>query len=172
MQLLSNVDIRLLGCIMVSVSKAGRPGGGTPGAALDTCQSVLGGIVGTIIPLFMPKGQSCSELAPWRLLARLARATTEEMRTGLELLCVVDPVGFEVALPAARPDPGEDAELGEPVAVCGRCGSMVALFPEDLTWRHFRGALDVFGVQEAFDAGHEPQVEWYLPEELAEQLAL
>jgi hypothetical protein len=47
---------------------------------------------------------------------------------------------------------------------------MVALFPEDLTWRHYRGAADVFGVREAFVAGHEPAVEWYLPEELAEKL--
>jgi hypothetical protein len=91
-------------------------------------------------------------------MARLDRATCEEMRAGLQLLCMVDPVGFEVVLPAVRPDP--EAEPGEPVAVCGRCGSMVALFPEDLTWRHYRGAVDVFGVQEAFDAGHEPEVEW------------
>jgi hypothetical protein len=125
--------------------------------------------VGTIIPLFMPKQQACSKLAG-RRLARLASATSEEMRAGLELLCVVDPVGFEVALPAARPDPDADAELGEPVAVCGRCGGMVALFPEDLTWRHYRGAALVSGVQEAFEAGHEPAVEWYLPEELPEQL--
>ena len=96
--------------------------------------------MGTIIPLFTPQEQPCSELAVLRQLARLNRATSEEMRAGLELLCVVDPVGFEVALPAARPDPDADAELGEPVAVCGRCGSMVALFPEDLTWRHYRGA--------------------------------
>ncbi len=41
---------------------------------------------------------------------------------------------------------------------------------EDLTWRHYRGAVDVFGVQEAFGAGHEPAVEWCLPEELAERL--
>ena len=126
--------------------------------------------MGTIIPLFIPQEQPCSELAVLRQLARLNRATSEEMRAGLELLCVVDPVGFEVALPAARPDPDADAELGEPVAVCGRCGSMVALFPEDLTWRHYRGAVDVFGVQEAFDAGHEPAVEWCLPEELREGL--
>jgi hypothetical protein len=124
----------------------------TPRAALDTCQSVLGGIVGTIIPLFIPQQQPCSELAARRRLARLDRATSEEMRAGLELLCVVDPVGFEVALPAQRPDPDADAELGEPVAVCGRCGSMVALFPEDLTWRHYRGAVDVSGVS-AFPGG-------------------
>ena len=126
--------------------------------------------MGTIIPLFTPQEQPCSELAVLRQLARLNRATSEEMRAGLELLCVVDPVGFDVALPAARPDPDADAELGEPVAVCGRCGGMVALFPEDLTWRHYRGAALVSGVQEAFDAGHEPAVEWYLPEELPEQL--
>ena len=124
----------------------------------------------TIIPLFIPKQQSRSELADWRRMTRLDRATSEAMRAGLELLCVVDPVGFEVALPAAPPDPDADAELGEPVAVCGRCGSMVALFPEDLTWRHYRGALDVAGAQEAFDAGHEPAVEWYLAEEVPEEL--
>ena len=128
--------------------------------------------MGTIIPLFTPQEQACSELAALRRLARLDRATSEEMRAGLELLCVVDPVGFEVALPARRPDPEaqEEAELGEPVAVCGRCGSMVALFPENLTWRHYRGAVDAFGVQEAFDAGHEPAVEWCLLEELREEL--
>ena len=126
--------------------------------------------MGTIIPLFTPQEQPCSELAAWRRLARLGRATSEEMRTGLGLLCVVDPVGFDVALPAARPDPDADAELGEPVAVCGRCGGMVALFPVDLTWRHYRGAVDVAGVQEAFDAGHEPAVEWRLGDELAEEL--
>ena len=126
--------------------------------------------MGTIIPLFTVKEQPCSELAVLRQLARLNRATSEEMRAGLELLCVVDPVGFEVALPAAGPDPDADAELGEPVAVCRLCGGMVALFPEDLTWRHYRGAVDVGGVQEAFDAGHEPRVDWYLPEELAERL--
>ena len=126
--------------------------------------------MGTIIPLFTPGEQPCSELAARRRLARLDRATSEEMRAGLTLLCVVDPVGFDVALPAARPDPGADAELGEPVAVCGRCGAMVALFPEDLTWRHYRGAVDVSGAREAFDAGHEPAVEWYLPEEVPEEL--
>jgi hypothetical protein len=119
----------------------------------------------------MSKEHPSSELAALRQMARLDRATPEEMRTGLRLLCVIDPVGFEVALPAERPDPAAEAELGEPVAVCGRCGSMVALFPEDLTWRHYRGAVDVSGVQEAFEPGHEPEVQWYLPEELAEKLA-
>jgi hypothetical protein len=126
--------------------------------------------VGTIIPLFMAEEQPSSEVAARRRLARLDRATCEEMRAGLELLCVVDPVGFEVALPAARPDPDEDAELGEPVAVCRRCGSLVALFPEDMIWRHYRGAVDVAGAQQPFDAGHQPEVRWYLPEELAEEL--
>jgi len=83
---------------------------------------------------------------------------------------VVDPVGFDVALPAKRPDPEAEAELGEPLAVCGRCGSLVALFPEDLTWRHYRGSVDFSGVQEAFDAGHEPSVEWHLAEEIPEEL--
>src|SRR3984957_15694924 len=155
---------------MASVSKAGRPGAGNTESGPRHLPITVGGIVGTIIPLFMPKQQACSELADWRRLARLASATAGGVGAGLQLLCVVAPVGFEVALPAARPDPDADAELGEPVAVCGRCGSVVALFPEDLTWRHYRGALDVFGVQEAFDAGHEPEVEWCLPEELREEL--
>ena len=51
-----------------------------------------------------------------------------------------------------------------------RAAGSAARSREDLTWRHYRGAVDVFGVQEAFDAGHEPEVEWYLPEELAEKL--
>jgi hypothetical protein len=55
--------------------------------------------VGTIIPLFTPQGQPCSELAARRRMARLGRATSEEMRAGLELLCVVDPVGFAEELP-------------------------------------------------------------------------
>jgi hypothetical protein len=126
--------------------------------------------VNTIIPLFTPEEQACSEFAALRRLARLDRATSEQMRVGLALLCVVDSVGFDVALPTKRPDPEADAELGEPVAVCGRCGSLVALFPDDLTWWHYRGAIDAFGVQEKFDAGHEPAVEWYLLEELPEQL--
>ena len=55
--------------------------------------------MGTIIPLFMAKEQPGSELAARRRLARLDRATSEEMRAGLELLCVVDPVGFAEELP-------------------------------------------------------------------------
>ena len=127
--------------------------------------------MGTIIPLFTPQEQPCPEWDSLRRIIRLDKATSEEMRAGLALLCVVDPVGFDVALPATRPepDPEADAELGEPVAVCGRCGGLVALFPEDLIWRHYRGALDVLGAQEAFDAGHRPEVEWRLPEELAEE---
>jgi hypothetical protein len=39
------------------------------------------------------------------------------------LPCVVDLDGFEVALPPKRPDSAADAEPGEPVAVCRRCGS-------------------------------------------------
>ena len=125
--------------------------------------------MGTIIPLFTPEEQLSWELTALRQMARLDRATSEEMRAGLELLRVVDPVGFEVALPHSRPDLAAEAELGEPVAVCGRCGSMVALFPEDLTWRHYRGAVAVSGVQAAFDAGHEPEAEWHLLEDLSEE---
>jgi hypothetical protein len=123
-----------------------------------------------VVTLFVPEEQACSEFAALQRIARLDKATSEEMRAGLALLCVVDPVGFDVALPAKRPDPEADAELGEPMAVCGRCGSLVALFPDDLTWWHYRGAIDAFGAQEKFDGGHKPAVEWYLAEELPEEL--
>ena len=59
-----------------------------------------------------------------------------------------------------------EAALRESVAVCGQCGSIVALFPEDLTWRHYRGSAVISRVQEVFDAGHEPAVKWYSPEEI------
>ena len=122
--------------------------------------------MGTIIPLFRSGAQPCPEFAARERMARLDRATSEEMRAGLEILRIFDPVGFEVALPGRRADPDEDAELGEPVAVCGRCGGLVALFPEDMMWRHYCGAADVAGVQRPFDAGHKPEVEWHLLEEL------
>ena len=126
--------------------------------------------MGTIIPLFTAEEQSGRELAARRRMARLDRASADEMRLGLQLLCVVDPVGFDVALPATLPDPKADAELGEPIAVCGLCGNPVALFPEDLSWRHYRGAVDVAGERDAFDAGHEPTVEWYPLDDVPEDL--
>jgi hypothetical protein len=142
----------------------------TPRAALDTCQSQLEASWAQSFLFFAPEEQSCSELAARRLIARLDAATAEEMRAGLALLRIVDPVAFEVALPPARPDPEADAELGEPVAVCGICGRVVALFPEGLAWRHYRGAVDVAGEQKAFDPGHEPSVGWYLTEDVPEEL--
>jgi hypothetical protein len=128
--------------------------------------------VSTIIPLFSPEEQSRREVAARRRMTRLDAATAEQMRLGLQMLLVFDPVGFDVALPPLRPDPEADAELGEPVAICGRCGGLVALFPEDLIWRHYRGAADVAGAQEPFDAGHAPAVEWRLLEDLPEELLL
>jgi len=105
-------------------------------------------------------------------MTRLDMATTEEMRAAVARFCAVDPEAFETALPAGPPDPGGEAALEEPLAVCGRCGSVVALFPEDLTWRHYRGAAVVSGVQVVFDAGHEPVVEWRLPEEIPAELSV
>jgi hypothetical protein len=128
--------------------------------------------VGTIIPLFSRPAEPGPEFAVLRRMTRLDMATAEEMRAALALLCAVDPEAFEAALPAGLPDPGLEAAMEEPVAVCGRCGGIVALFPEDLTWRHCRGAAVVSGVQEVFDAGHAPLVEWYLPEEIPEELSV
>lgn len=126
--------------------------------------------MGIIIPLFGSQEQSPSEIAARRRMTRLDAATLEEILLGLQMLLVFDPVGFDVALPPLRLDPEADAELGEPVAVCGRCGGLVALFPEDLIWRHYRGAADVAGAQEPFDAGHVPAVEWHLLEDLPDEL--
>jgi len=78
------------------------------------------------------------------------------MYAALALLCALDPEGFEIAFLAVPPDPAVDAGLEEPVAACGLCGSMVALYPEDLTWRHYRGPGVISGVRRVFDAGHEP----------------
>jgi hypothetical protein len=128
--------------------------------------------VGTIIPLFFGGAQPGPGFAARRRMTRLDMATTQEMHAALALLCAADPGAFEIALPAGPADPGAEAALGEPVAVCGRCGSVVALFPEDLTWRHYRGPAVVSGVQEVFDAGHDPAVEWYLPEEIPAELSL
>jgi hypothetical protein len=49
--------------------------------------------VGTIIPLFTPQEQPGSELAARRRLARLDRATSEDMRAGLVLLSPVPSSG-------------------------------------------------------------------------------
>ena len=128
--------------------------------------------MGTIIPLSLAEARPGPGFAARRRMTRLDRATTQEMHGALALLCAVDPAAFDIALPAGPADPGGEAAPGEPVAVCGRCGGVVALFPEDLTWRHYRGAAAVAGVQEAFDAGHAPLVEWYLPEDIPEELTV
>ena len=126
--------------------------------------------MGTIIPLPCREAQPGPESAARRRMTRLDMATTQDMHAALALLCALDPDAFDIAFLAVPPDPGAEEAPEEPVAACELCGSMVALFSEDLTWRHYRGSVDVSGVQEAFDAGHEPTVEWYLPEELPEEL--
>jgi hypothetical protein len=126
--------------------------------------------VGTIIPLSLCSAQPGPEFAARRRMTRLGMATTQEMYAALALLCALDPEAFDIAFLAVPPDPGAEEAPEEPVAACGLCGGMVALFPEDLTWRHYRGPGVVCGVQEVFDAGHEPVPGWYLPEEVPELL--
>jgi hypothetical protein len=42
--------------------------------------------------------------------------------------------------------PDEDG-LDDPEPICGRCGAPVALFQDrGLTWHHFRGAVNTFGL--------------------------
>ena len=55
-----------------------------------------------------------------------------------------------------------DAVVGDP-----RRGHPVALFPDEgMTWHHYRGTADASGDHKAVDPGHEPKVEWYLPDEI------
>ena len=112
--------------------------------------------MGTIIPFPLCSAQPRPEFAVRRQMTRLDMATTQDMHVALALLCALDPAAFDIAFLAVPPGPGAEAVPEEPVAACGLCGSMVALFPEDLTWRHYRGPGVISGVQEVFDAGHDP----------------
>lgn len=35
-----------------------------------------------------------------------------------------------------------------------------------MTWHHYRDPADTSGDHEVVDPGHEPKVEWYLPDEI------
>ncbi|MGH3266449.1 MAG: hypothetical protein ACRDNS_31155 [Trebonia sp.] len=96
---------------------------------------------------------------------RLNRATTSEMQAALAFLSMIDPEAFEIAFQAVPP-PRDDDPDEDPVPVCGRCGGPIALFPDrGMAWHHYRAA-GAGGDPEVIDRGHDPQVEWYLPDEL------
>lgn len=86
-----------------------------------------------------PAAHPDPDAAARRRADRLARATSEEMRTALAYLSVIDAEAFEIAFTGVPEDGTEDAEQ-EPLPVCRRCGALVAIFPDlGLGWRHFTG---------------------------------
>jgi hypothetical protein len=102
---------------------------------------------------------------------RLARATSEEMRTALAYLSMIDAEAFEIAF-AAVPGDGTEEEEEEPLPVCRRCGALAGIFPDrGLGWRHFKGGDGLTsGAQRLYDPGHRAEVTWLLPGEGPEEL--
>jgi hypothetical protein len=120
----------------------------------------------TIIPL--PTRETHPDAAARNRMDRLNRATTQEMHAALAFLDMIDPDAFEIAFQAVPPNRDEDlSDPGDPEPLCGRCGGPVALLPDrGMTWHHYRGAASTSGDHEVIDPGHEPKVEWYLPDEI------
>ena len=119
----------------------------------------------TIIPLPAREAHPDRDAEARARADRLSRATPEEMRAALAFLSVIDDEAFAIAFQAARPD--ALPEPGEPEPLCGRCGSPVALFPDQgLRWHHYRLPAGTGGEPEITDRGHQPRVEWYPPDDL------
>jgi hypothetical protein len=98
---------------------------------------------------------------------RLNRATTQEMQTALAFLSMIDPGAFEIAFQAVPASQDALPDAGDPEPLCRRCGSPAAFFPDQgMTWHHYRGPADATGEPQIIDKDHEPQVEWYLPDEV------
>jgi hypothetical protein len=96
---------------------------------------------------------------------RLARATADQMEAALALLSMLDPEAFEIAFTAVPTALAVDSD-DEPIPVCGECGGLVGIFPDNgLRWQHFRGNDSTFGVQQIYEPGHTPEVTWILPDE-------
>jgi hypothetical protein len=98
---------------------------------------------------------------------RLNRATTQEMQTALAFLSMIDPGAFEIAFQAVPASQDALPDADDPEPLCRRCGSPAAFFPDQgMTWHHYRGPADATGELQIIDKDHEPQVEWYLPDEV------
>jgi hypothetical protein len=120
----------------------------------------------TIIPLPAREAHLDRDAAARNRMDRLNRATTQEMHAALAFLNMIDADAFEIAFQAVPPN-RDDLPDADPEPLCGRCGHPVALFPDQgMTWYHYRGPADASGDHEAVDPGHEPRVEWYLPDEI------
>ena len=120
----------------------------------------------TIIALPVREAHPDRDAAARNRMDRLNRATTQEMHAALAFLNMIDPDAFEIAFQAVPPHQ-EDLPDADPEPLCGRCGHPVARFPDEgMTWHHYRGTADASGDHKAVDPGHEPKVEWYLPDEI------
>ena len=121
----------------------------------------------TIIPLPARQAHPDRDAEARRRTDRLNRATTGEMQAALAFLSMIDPDAFEIAFQAVPPSPDALPDDEDPVPVCGRCGNPVALFPDhDMTWHHYQAPDDKPGEPEIIDNGHQPQVEWYHPDDI------
>jgi hypothetical protein len=120
--------------------------------------------VPTIIPLHTRQAHPDRDAEARSRSDRLNRATTAEMQAALAFLSMIDPDAFEIAFQAVPLNPDALPDEEDPVPLCTRCGSPVALFPDrDMTWHHHQAAAGMPGEPEVVDKGHEPQVEWDHP---------
>lgn len=98
---------------------------------------------------------------------RLNRATTQQMQAALAFLSMIDPGAFEIAFQAVPASQDALPDDGDPEPFCGPCGSPAAFFPDQgMTWHHCRDTASTSGEPQIIDKDHEPQVEWYLPDEV------
>jgi hypothetical protein len=116
----------------------------------------------TIIPQSVTATNQVPATDQQRRVARLGRATIEQLHQALAFLLAIDPEAFDIAFTgiadaATEPDEDERAE-----SLCSRCGAPVAISPDfGPDWLHYRGDPAVTGNHEPYDPGHAPQVAWF-----------
>jgi hypothetical protein len=122
----------------------------------------------TIIPLPNREAHPDRDAEARMRMDRLNRATTEEMQAALAFLSMIDPGAFEIGFQAVLRNQDDLPDVDDPEPFCSRCGGPVAVFPDQgMAWHHYRGAADISDELEIVDKGHEPQVKWYLPDEIS-----
>ena len=121
----------------------------------------------TIIPLPVREAHPDRDAEARARMDRLNRASAGQMQAALAFMSMIDPEAFEIAFQAVPPDRDALDDLEDPEPVCGRCGGPVALFPDlGMSLHHYLIAAGMPGEPEIINTGHEPQVEWYLPDEI------
>jgi hypothetical protein len=121
----------------------------------------------TIIPLPVREAHPDRDAEARKRADRLNRATTEEMQAALAFLSMIDPDAFDIAFQAVPSSLDDLPDVGGPEPFCGRCRRPVAIFPgQGATWQHYQGTAGISGQPETAATAHEPEVEWYLPDEV------